>query len=293
VLASGQPIRSDDLYIGAIAHPDPGHRRSRHGRRRSRRVSGALLGLGGGVFLVPFLNAALGLDFKTAAAISLVTVIATSSAVSAGTIGLNLINLRLGMLLEVASAAGGVAAAITVTRISDVALERGFAVLAALIAVLMLTRLEERNVILDRAAQPGPLGGRFYEEESAQEIVYRVKRLPVALAVSFVAGNVSAAFGIGGGILKVPVLTAWCGVPLRAAAATSSLMIGVTAVASVPIQYAHGYINPPLAAAAVLGVLVGSRAGLWFGGRARARGLKLLMALVLAMVSAIYFRKSL
>jgi uncharacterized membrane protein YfcA len=108
-----------------------------------------------------------------------------------------------------------------------------------------------------------------------------------------VAGNVSAAFGIGGGILKVPVLTAWCGVPLRAAAATSSLMIGVTAVASVPIQYAHGYIDPPLAAAAVLGVLVGSRAGLWFGGRARARGLKLLMALVLAMVSAIYFRKSL
>ncbi len=75
---------------------------------------GALLGLGGGVFLVPFLNAALGLDFKHAAAISLVTVIATSSAVSAGTLGLNLINLRLGMLLEVASAAGGVAAAITI-----------------------------------------------------------------------------------------------------------------------------------------------------------------------------------
>jgi uncharacterized membrane protein YfcA len=70
---------------------------------------GALLGLGGGVFLVPFLNAWFGLDFKTAAAISLVTVIATSSAVSAGKTGRNLINLRLGMLLEVASAAGGVA----------------------------------------------------------------------------------------------------------------------------------------------------------------------------------------
>jgi uncharacterized membrane protein YfcA len=82
-------------------------------------------------------------------------------------------------------------------------------------------------------------------------------------------------------------------VPLRAAAATSSLMIGVTAVAAAPIQYAHGYINPPLAAAAVLGVLAGSRAGLWLGGRARAKRLKLLMAVVLAVVSAIYFRKSL
>jgi uncharacterized membrane protein YfcA len=254
---------------------------------------GALLGLGGGVFLVPFLNAALGLDFKTAAAISLVTVIATSSAVSAGTLGLNLINLRLGMLLEVASAAGGVAAAITVTYISDTALERGFAILAALTAILVLTRLDQRNVPLDAGADPGVLGGRFFEEESRREVAYRVRRLPVALAISFVAGNVSAAFGIGGGILKVPVLTAWCGVPMRAAAATSSLMIGVTAVASVPIQYAHGYINPPLAAAAVLGVLIGSRAGLWFGGRARAKWLKMLMALVLALVAGFYFRRSL
>lgn len=254
---------------------------------------GALLGLGGGVFLVPFLNAALGLDFKTAAAISLVTVIATSSAVSASTAGHNLINLRLGMLLEVASAAGGVAAAITVAHISDVVLERGFAIVAALIAILMLSRLEQRNVILDDNADPGTLGGRFHEDESGRAAVYRVKRLPVALGVSFVAGNVSAAFGIGGGILKVPVLTAWCGVPMRAAAATSSLMIGVTAVASVPIQYANGYVSPPLAAAAVLGVLIGSRAGLWFGGRARSKWLKLLMAVILTLVSAFYFKKSL
>lgn len=253
---------------------------------------GALLGLGGGVFLVPFLNAWFGLDFKTAAAISLVTVIATSSAVSAATSGRNLINLRLGMLLEVASAAGGVAAGITISHISDIALERGFAGVTALIAVLMLTRLERRNVIQDMTVDPGALGGKFLDDESGGEVVYRVRRLPIALAGSFVAGNVSAAFGIGGGILKVPVLNAWCGVPMRVAAATSALMIGVTAVASVPIQYANGYVNPPLAAAAVLGVLVGSRSGLWFGSRTRAKSLKLLMAMVLVLVSVIYLRKT-
>jgi uncharacterized membrane protein YfcA len=254
---------------------------------------GALLGLGGGVFLVPFLNAWFGLDFKTAAAISLVTVIATSSAVSAGTTGRNLINLRLGMLLEVASAAGGVAAGVTVAHLSDTTLERGFAAIAALIAVLMLTRLERRNVIEDATVDPGPLGGRFHDEESGGDVVYRVRRLPLALGVSFLAGNVSAAFGIGGGILKVPVLTAWCGIPMRVAAATSSLMIGVTAVASVPIQYANGYVNPPLAGAAVLGVLLGSRGGLWFGTRARAKWLKLLMAVVLMLVALIYLRRTL
>ena len=71
-----------------------------------------------------------------------------------------------------------------------------------------------------------------------------MKRLPVGLRSRRSAGYVSGAFGLGGGILKVPALNVWCGVPMRAAAATSGLMIGVTAVASVPIHYANGYLLP-------------------------------------------------
>ena len=251
---------------------------------------GALLGIGGGVFLVPFLNSVVGVPIKIAIATSLMTVIATSSAVSAGTAGRNLINLRLGMLLEVASAAGGLTAGLAFEHLSERTLFTAFATVTALIAVLMLTRLDRRNV-LDASIDPGMLGGKYFDEESGGQVVYRVTRLPVAMGVSTAAGLVSGALGIGGGILKVPMLVSWCGVPMRAAAATSALMIGVTAVASVPIQYANGYIQPPLAAAAVLGVLVGSRAGLWFGGRARARSVKLLMAVVLGLVSAVYFMK--
>jgi uncharacterized membrane protein YfcA len=251
---------------------------------------GALLGIGGGVFLVPFLNSVVGLPIKIAVATSLLTVIGTSSAVSASTTGRNLINLRLGMLLEVASAAGGVAAGLTFQHLSDRTLFLGFAVVTASIAGLMLTRLDKRN-LLDPTLDPGSLGGRYFDDESQRDVVYRVRRLPVAIVASVVAGIVSGALGIGGGILKVPILNAWCGVPMRAASATSALMIGVTAVASVPIQFRNGYINPPLAAAAVLGVLIGSRGGLWFGGRAKARWLKLLMATVLALVSALYFTK--
>jgi uncharacterized protein len=253
---------------------------------------GSLLGIGGGVFLVPFLNAGLGLDFGVARAVSLMTVIATSSVVSSGTAGRRLINLRLGMLLEVASTAGGLAAGVTVARLSDGTLSILFACVTAVIAVLMITRLEKRN-ILDANADPGSFGGRYYEQESGREVVYRVKRLPVGMFASLLAGAVSGSLGIGGGILKVPVLNAWCGVPLRAAAATSALMIGVTAAASVPIFYARGEVNPPLAAAAVIGVLIGSRAGFWFGGRARAKWLKLLMAAVLAIVSLWYFKRAL
>jgi uncharacterized membrane protein YfcA len=253
---------------------------------------GSLLGIGGGVFLVPFLNLGLGLDFKIAMAISLMTVIATSSVVSAGTAGRQLINLRLGMLLEIASTLGGLLAGITVERLTSRTLSLLFAVVTAAIAALTISRLERRNV-LEASADTGALGGRFYDEDTGREVTYRVKRLPLAMFVSLVAGSVSGALGIGGGILKVPVLNAWCGVPMRAAAATSALMIGVTAVSSVPLQYARGYVNPPLAAAAVLGVLAGSRGGFWFGGKARVKWLKLLMAGVLGAVSLLYFSRAL
>lgn len=252
---------------------------------------GAVLGIGGGVFLVPFLNLVLGLPYQVAVATSLMTVIATSSAVSAGTTGKNLINLRLGMLLEVASAAGGLAAALTFELLTVRQLYIIFSVVTAAIALIVLSRLDRRNV-LHSSVDPGLLGGRF-TDETGHEISYRVKRLPVGLAASFVAGNISGFLGIGGGILKVPALNSWCGVPMRAAAATSALMIGVTAVSSVPEYYSRGWIHPPLAAAAVLGVLVGSRGGLLFAGRTRARWLKLMMAVVLLIVSALYLFKAL
>ena len=240
---------------------------------------------------MPFLNAGLGLPFKVAAATGLMTVIATSSAVSAGRAGKNLINLRLGMLLEVATTIGGLIAAFTVTFLSDGTLNLIFAVVTAAITVLMVSRLDRRNV-LDANESPGSLGGRFHDDDTGREVVYRVKRLPLGMSASFLAGYVSGTLGIGGGILKVPVLNAWCGVPMRAAAATSALMIGVTAAASAPQYFARGQVNPPVAAAAVIGVLAGSRVGFTFASRARVKWLKVLMTVVLAAVSLLYFRKA-
>ncbi len=252
-------------------------------------VLGALLGLGGGIFLVPFLNLALDFPITAAAAISLTTVIATSSSVSAARTGKQLINLRLGMLLEVATAAGSLLGGVTAQMLAQSTLQRLFGLTAMVVAAIMLTRLQRRNVILDPNADPGLLGGRFYEEESGGIVTYRIKRLPLALGASFLAGNVSSLLGIGGGIIKVPVLNAWCGVPLRAAAATSAFMIGVTATAGAVIYYGHGQIIPVLAAAAVLGVQVGTWGGMRFAQRASAKWLKLLMAGVLVIVSGLMF----
>ena len=248
---------------------------------------GSMLGLGGGVFLVPFLVLAAGMPIKAAVGISLITVIATSSTVSAHSAGRQLINLRFGMVLEVATAAGGLAGGFTARYMSEKSLELLFAVMAVAVAGVMLTRLDRRNVIADPAADPGELGGRFYDAESRQMVTYRVRRLPLALAASFLAGNISTLLGVGGGIIKVPVLNAWCGMPMRAAAATSAFMIGVTATAGAVIYYGQGYVAPPPAAAAVLGVLAGSRAGLRLALRLKTKWLKVLMTGILVAVAAL------
>lgn len=255
-------------------------------------IVGALLGLGGGVFLVPFLVLALHVPMRLAVGISLTTVIATSSVVSSGRMGGSLVNLRLGMVLEVATTAGGLTGGLVAAMLSATTLQRMFGVVAVLSALAMLGRLERRNVLLDAEADPGRLGGRYYEEESGAVVTYAVKRVPLAMGVSFVAGSVSSLLGVGGGILKVPALNAWCGVPLRAAAATSAFMIGVTATAGAVIYYGRGEIVAWMAASTVLGVLAGSRAGFALAARARAKWLKLLLVAILLAVGALMLTRS-
>src|SRR6478609_11378040 len=254
---------------------------------------GATLGLGGGIFLVPFLNLVVGLPITVAAAISLTTVIATSSSVSAARAGHRLINLRLGMSLEVATAAGSLAGGITAQLLSEDTIRRLFAVMMAIIAILMLRTLNQRVTIPGTSVDPGLLGGQFDDPQSGGVVTYRVKRFPLALLASFVAGNVSSLLGLGGGVIKVPVLNAWCGIPLRAAAATSAFMIGVTATAGAIIYYGNGQLVPALAAAAVLGVQLGSWGGLRFGAAASSKWLKILMAALLFAVSGLMLYRSL
>ena len=253
---------------------------------------GALLGIGGGVFFVPLLNVALRFPLRTAAAISLASVIATSSAVSARRTGQHLINLRLGMVLEVATVAGSLLGGLTAIFFSEKALQRLFAAVMVFGAVAVLARVNRRNVSRDANLDFGWLGGQFHEDESGGTVTYRVKRLPVAMLASFFAGNVSSLLGIGGGVFKVPALNAWCGVPLRVAAATSAFMIGVTATSGAIIYYGRGDLPVLAAAPAILGVQIGSWAGLKLTDRLPAKVLKVLLVVVMTAVAALMLFRS-
>jgi uncharacterized membrane protein YfcA len=252
-------------------------------------VLGALLGLGGGVFLIPLLNGVLGVPHGSAAVLSLFTVIGTSSAVTVSSSGRARLNTRLGLVLAAAAVLGAIAGNRQLDNLTEFWFQRIFGTTAVLGAAVILARSGRRNVLMGDNIDVGPLGGRFHEYESGGEVAYRVKRMPLAVSGAFGAGMLSTLIGVGGGIVVVPILNSWCGVPLRAAAATSSFLIGITAVPGIAGHYQLGHLTlPALAAASVLGVFAGTRGGLWVSTHAPVRVMKLILAAVLGSVGAWY-----
>ena len=249
---------------------------------------GALLGIGGGVLLVPLLNATLGLSIPEGAAISNVGVLATAGSVAVSSTTRQRLNVRLAISLLVFSVAGATFGALLLRVLDDGDYKRIFGISTAVIAALMLTRLDKRN-IKSPVVETGTLGGRFFDEDTGETVAYHVMRLPLAAMVSTAAGMLATLIGIGGGIVIVPVLNSMCGVPMRVAAATSALMIGVTTVPAAIARWRLGHLGDfHLAAGVALGALAGYQLGVWLSGRAPVRALKMLMAAILSVVAARY-----
>jgi hypothetical protein len=130
-----------------------------------------------------------------------------------------------------------------------------------------------------------PLDGEYYDPALSRTVKYHVRRLGGGLGISFVAGNLSGLLGIGGGVFKVPALHLVCGMPIKAAAATSNFMIGVTATASAFLYFGRGEIRPATTASVVLGVLLGSAVGSYLNKFVKGEMLRRLFAVLLVAVA--------
>jgi uncharacterized membrane protein YfcA len=251
---------------------------------------GALLGIGGGLFLVPFLVLVVGVPMHQAVATSLIAVIATSSAAAAVNVERGLVNVRLGMVLEIASVFGAIVGALVAHGIDERRLSKIFAVIMLAVALLMWYRLRkpERAAAVPRR---GRLSGAYFDDAANTVVPYGVRRIRETLGISLFAGTISGLLGVGGGIFKVPAMHLISGVPMKVATATSNFMIGVTAAASAFLYFAHGNINPVLSSSAVLGVFLGSMAGIVLAKRIQGRTLTILFIIVLIVVSIQMFAR--
>jgi uncharacterized membrane protein YfcA len=249
-------------------------------------VFGALLGLGGGILIVPLLTLGFGLPFREAVAVSLLAVITTSSASAAIYLARGAANLRLGMTLELMTALGALGGGLLAFAIDERWLAGLFALLLAYVAVSMARRRDEVPALI--AEQPstageGPRPGGYVATLGGPG--YAVRRLPAGLALSGFAGLQSALLGVGGGIVKVPAMHLVMGVPLRVATATSNLTIGVTASASAVLYLLRGAVDPYVAGPVVLGVFLGATVASRLAHRVPLRLLRWLFVIVLGFVA--------
>jgi hypothetical protein len=266
-------------------------------------VFGSLLGLGGGILIVPLLTVGFGVPFREAVGISLVCVIVTSSAAAGVYLERHAANLRLGMLLEVFTATGALLGGLVAFALPERVLAGLFAALLAWTALSMLRagrvqaaatagspQIDPVEGPAAAAAAPGDQGDPGAPSASlADEIAgpgYRPRHLGVGAGGSLAAGMLSALLGVGGGIVKVPLMHLVMGVPLKVATATSNLMIGVTAAASAVVYLVRGGIDPYIAGPTAVGVFAGAMVGSRLAARIDVRILRLLFVGVLALTAA-------
>jgi uncharacterized membrane protein YfcA len=227
---------------------------------------GSLLGLGGGVLIVPLLTLVFGLELREAVGVSLVSVIMTSSVAAGVYLERHVADLRLGMRLELFTALGALVGGSIAFLIEERLLALLFAGLLAYVAVSMLrARTAEEGAV---AASDDALAGS-------------VRNMPLGLVGATGAGVVSALLGVGGGIIKVPLMHLGMGVPLRVSTATSNLMVGITGAGGAVIYLIHGEIDPYVAGPTVIGVFLGASLGSRVAHRIDLRVLRWLFVAVL------------
>lgn len=224
---------------------------------------GAMSGMGGGVVLLPALTL-MGVDIKRAIAVSMISVIATSSGAASAYVRDRITNLKVGMFLEMFTIGGALVGAAVTLATSQRWLYIAFAlVLFGSWAALYVQRHQEWRASKqqDGVSRWLELEGSYHDQAIDQTIHYRAIRAYAGGPAMFGAGLIAGLLGIGAGAVKVLIFDIIMGLPPKVSTTTSNLIIGVTALAGSSVYLAAGLIEPSLAAPVILGVLGGALVG--------------------------------
>jgi len=251
-------------------------------------VFGALLGLGGGVILVPILTLVLGIDIHYAIGASIVSVIATSSGAAAAYLRDGVSNIRVAMFLEIGTTLGAIFGAFIAGFVGGPGL---FIIFGLVLTYSAYAMFRHRDAELPTGVEMGPLanflhlGSSYYDTALNRLVAYNVRGARYGLPLMFIAGAVSGLLGIGSGVLKVPAMDIAMKMPMKVSTATSNFMIGVTAAASAGVYFIRGDVNPFIAAPVAMGVLIGATLGTRVMMRMRSTMIRRVFIVVLAFVA--------
>ncbi|MNK07816.1 hypothetical protein D3C87_257360 [compost metagenome] len=253
---------------------------------------GALLGLGGGIIIVPVLTLVYKVDIRYAIAASLISIVATSSGAAASYLKDSLTNLRLAVFLEVGTVSGAIVGFLLASYVKAQILFLLFGVFLLFSALMMLRKREEHISTQNHPwAEKLKLDGSYPQGDKIIE--YKTENVPLGLFAMFGAGVMSALLGIGSGIFKVLSMDGAMKLPIKVSSATSNFMIGVTAAASAGAYLLRGDVKPEIAAPVAVGIIIGSFIGAKVMVKMPSSVIRKIFVVVLAIVSVQMIMKGL
>lgn len=250
---------------------------------------GAMLGLGGGIIIIPFLTLLLKIDIKYAIGASIISVIATSSGAAVAYVRDRITNVRIAMFLEIATTTGALTGALITGLLNPKYLYILFGILLLYSAFIMYKKKNNPETIKDVPCNPISnklgLSGCYYDKSLDKFVEYNATGVIPGFIMMYVAGVISGLLGIGSGVFKVIAMDVFMKLPMKVSTATSNFMIGVTAAASSLIYFSRGNVRPDIAAPVAIGVLIGSTIGSKIMERLKSRTLRMIFIPVLIYIS--------
>ncbi len=254
---------------------------------------GSLVGIGGGIIIVPALTLLYKVPVHNAIATSLISVIATSIAGAHKYVEQEITNIKLGMFLEVSTTMGALIGAFLALILHGWILSVLFGVLVFSMAIYSyITRYSDDLNNFNSEILPEnkldnliAIKDSYYDFALNKKIDYAVHKVLGGSLISLLAGIGSGLLGIGGGIIKVSVMNSIMKVPMKVSVATSKFMIGVTAAASSTIYFLSGAVEPYYIAPVALGTIIGASFGSSIMNKFKSKFIKLLFTAVAGYLS--------
>ena len=233
-------------------------------------ILGSMIGLGGGIVVVPVLTF-LGFPPTVAASNSLFAALSNSIASTISYSRQKRIEYFLGLKLGLLAIPGTILGAIISTDIAPDIFKIlfGFVLVASVIYIFLRKQIESREKII-----------------SKQMIIF-------AIGSSFFAGIISSFFGIGGGIIFVPLMVVGMGMSMKKAAPTSQLILLFASLSGVIVHSVLGHPDFLQAGFLAIGSFFGGLVGAKLSLSVKERNLKILVSVVILIAAGKLFFDSL
>jgi hypothetical protein len=253
-------------------------------------IIASLVGIGGGVFFVPLFNLFLGMPIEDAIGTSLCTIIFTALSGSLYYMKEKRVDYKTGLIMEVTTVPGVIIGATITELLPEIILKTLF---FSFLFFSGFKLIKGKNVRKKSDVTFNKLGLKFlnigwkrtFIDAQGKEWSYFVN-VPVMLISGFFAGFISGLLGIGGGTLKVPILTVILGMPVHIATATSTFMILITSVSGGATHLYLGHVYLEIVLVAGLGAVLGAQIGPRLNTKISSKHLRKIVGTVLILVAA-------